>query len=113
MRDALQILEGAYFGDFYFNALKVLRNTMVMSVLTYNIEVAHNLTKHEIKCLDKIDIEMLQRALMTSSKVSRALILLDLGLVSVEYIIKQKRLGFLHHLLTSEESSISRRVMME
>ena len=90
MRDALQILEGTFFGDYFFEAMKMLRNTMIMSILTHNIEVAHNLTKNEVKCLDKVDLEFLRMAMMTSSKVSRSLLLLDLGLVSVEYLVKQK-----------------------
>ena len=39
VRDILHILEGTYFGDFYFEALKLLRNMMVTSILTYNIEI--------------------------------------------------------------------------
>ena len=51
--------------------------------------------------------------MMTSSKVSRCLILLDLGLVPVEYAIKQKRAGYLHNLLNSDNDSISKIVFQQ
>ena len=86
---------------------------MVTSILTYNLEVAFNLRQSEIKSIDKIDLMLLKNALKTSSKVSRCLILLDLGLVSAEYIIKQKRANYLHTLLNSEASSISKKVFDE
>ena len=112
-RDILHILEDTFFGDYYVEALKLLRNSMVISVLTHNIEVAHNLTKADIRKLDKVDMVLLQKAMGSSSKVSRSLLLLDLGLLSVEHFIKQKRIMFLFHLLTSEESSISKRVLLQ
>ena len=44
-RDIIYILENIHFGEFYFEALILLRNTMVMSILTYNLEVSYNLKK--------------------------------------------------------------------
>ena len=84
-----------------------------MSVLTYNIEVIHNISSKEIKSLDKIDLQLLRQSLMLSSKSARSLILLELQLVSVEYIIKQKRINFLHHLLTEEEDSLSKKIFLK
>ena len=84
-----------------------------MSILTYNLEVSYNLTKSDIKRLDKVDLILLKNALMTSSKVSRSLVPLDLGLVSVEFILKQKRVGYLHHLLNSDDNSIVKKVFLE
>ena len=52
-----------------------------------------------------------KKALCCSSKVSRSLLLLDLGLISVEYKIKQKRICYLHHLLSSEDNSLSKLVL--
>ena len=50
---------------------------------------------------------------MLSSKSARSVILLELQLVSVEYIIKQKRINFLHHLLTEEEDSLSKKIFLK
>ena len=111
VRDISHILEGTFFGDFYFEALRIMSNSMVISVLTHNIEVLMNLTKTDIKRLEKIYQLLLQKALITSSKVSRCLVLLELGLMSLEFILKQKRIMFLFHLLSSEDNLISREII--
>ena len=81
-RDIIQILGGTFFGDHHIEAAKLLRNSMVMSVLTNNLEVAYNFTKAEMKRLDKTDLALLRRFLGCSSKVSSSIHLLDLGLLS-------------------------------
>ena len=50
---------------------------------------------------------------MLSSKSTRSLIVLEPGLVSVEFIIKQKRLNFLHHLLTEDEEALAKKVLLK
>ena len=42
-RDIIQILEGEVFGIHYISALKLLRNSKLISVLTYNLEAIPNL----------------------------------------------------------------------
>ena len=86
---------------------------MINSVLTYNLEVISNLSKKEVKELDKVDMYLLRRATMTSSKSARILLLAEMGLLSVEYILKKKRLNYLHTILQSEESSLSKQVWEE
>ena len=54
VRDIKHILEGCFFGDHYIDSLKIMRNSKLISVLTYNIEVIHNISNKEIKSLAKI-----------------------------------------------------------
>ena len=54
-----------------------------------------------------------RKALKLSSKSTRCLILLELQLVPIEFIIKSKRINFLHNLLSSESSSLARNVFLE
>ena len=56
---------------------------------------------------------LLKNALNASSKVSQSLVLLELGLVSVKYIIKQKRVGYLHHILNSDDNALVKKVFQE
>ena len=111
VRDIRQILEGIYFGNFFIEALLMLRNSMLLSVLTYNLEVSMNLTKKDLKQLDEVDCFLLKKTLNISSKASRTLIHGELGIISVEFYIKQKRILYLHHLLSSETESLARDVL--
>jgi len=112
-RDIKQVLEGTFFGEHHFEAFKVLRNSMLYSVLTYNLEIAYNLSKTDIRDLDKVDLSLMRNVLMTSSKVSRCLILLELGFLSVEYVIKQKRLNYLYNLIQMEDKFIAKQVFIK
>ena len=113
VKNILQILTEIYLGEHYFEALILLRNSMLISVITSNLEVAMNLTAKEIKMLDDIDMRLLRAGMMVSAKSSRCLLLLELGLVSVKYILKRKRLGYLHYLLTSEDQNLAKMVLQE
>ena len=89
-----------------------MRNSKLMSILTYNVEVLYNISDREVKLLDKVDLQLLRQSLMLSSKSARSLILLELNFVPVEFIIKQKRINFLHHLLTESDESLARKVLL-
>ena len=83
---------------------------MLLSVLLNNLEVAINPTAADIKILDDVDTKLLRTALNLSSKSSRCLIFLEVGVMPVQYVIKRKRLGYLHHLLTASVQSLSKQV---
>ena len=50
VRVIMQILEGCLFGDHYVEALKIMRNSKLISVLTYNVEVVHNISQKKLIC---------------------------------------------------------------
>ena len=106
IRDINNILRGTYFGAHYFVALKLLRESMLMSVITNNLEVSFNLTTKEYKILHDLDMQLLRGCLLLGAKTPQCLILLELGFVSVSYLVKKKRVMYLFHLLTTDESSL-------
>ena len=44
INDIMKILDSIYFGDFHFEALVILRESLLLSVLLHYIEVLHNLS---------------------------------------------------------------------
>ena len=113
IRDIKEILEGTFFGSFFIEALILLRNSMLTSVLTYNLEVSSKISKKDIKLLDDVDMRLLRDCLSLSSKTSRTLILAELGIMSIEAIIKQKRINYLNHLLTSDDENLAKQVLLQ
>ena len=97
--EILQILDGVFFGDSFIAAYKLLRSSKLLSILTYNMEVVHGLTNMDIKYLDQVDLFLAQKVLKLSSKSSRCLILLELQIMPVEFVIKCKRINYLHFFL--------------
>ena len=109
-RDILFILNDVYLGEFFFQALILLRESLLLSVLTSNLEVSLNITAHDLKILNDVDLMLLRGALKLSAKSSQCLIFLELGISSVEYTLKKKRLFYLFHLLTVTEPSLAKMV---
>ena len=112
VRDIIQILEGLHLGPFFFQALKQLRDSMLISVITHNLEVSTNLTKSDIKALEDLDLSLMRKAMMLSSKSSQHILYLETGIISVDFILKKKRIMYYHHLLNSDNSSLSKQVLL-
>ena len=110
IRDIFQILNSTYFGPFYFEAVKLLRESLLINVITHNLEVSLKLTDKEVKQLYDLDIQLLRGCLNLGAKSSRCLILLELGLVSLPFILKKKRVLFLQNLLTTNRESLVSKV---
>ena len=83
IRDIKEILEGTFFGPFHVEALILLRNSMLTTVLTYNLEVISSISKKDMKMMDDLDLFLLRSSLSLSSKCSRTLIHGELGSISI------------------------------
>ena len=70
VRDILTILEGIYFGNFYFEAAVIMRESLLISVLTHNTEVIHNLTEKEVKWLEAVDFKLMKNIFLLDLAVS-------------------------------------------
>ena len=112
INDITQILEGIYFGEFHFEAFLMMRNSLFLSVITHNLEVS-NLPPKEIKSLESLDYQLIRRALSVNSKQSPIIMMLELGIVSVKYILMKNRMMYLFHLLNSPIESICNQVFLE
>ena len=113
IKDINQILNGVFFGPFYFEVLMLLRETLFMSVITHNLEVSFNLTDADLKLLEDLDLQLLRGCLLLGRKSSRCLIFLELGLTNVSFIIKKKRVMYLFNLLTCDDTSLVSQVFRE
>ena len=100
----MKILDSIYFGDFHFEALVLLRESLLLSVLLHDIEVLHNLSLKNIKRLESLDHQLLRRSLATSPKASIHIIMLDLAICPLRFIISKKRILYYHHLLSSDDN---------
>ena len=86
--------------------MNLLRKSMLMSVITYNLEVSFNLSDKNIKSLHDLDMQLLRGSLLLGAKSSQSLMLLELGLIPVSFLLKKKKIMYLFHLLNTDESSL-------
>ena len=99
----LNILNG---GKYYFEVAMILRNAYLISSILSGSEVWYGLTLAEIDKLEKIDEMLLRQIFECSSCVPKELLFLELGILSLRYIIMTRRLMYLHHILIQPEESL-------
>ena len=75
-----------------------------------NAESWINVTKQNLDDLKKPDINLQRQVLSVTSNPSKCFLRLELGLVSVKYVIMQKRLMFLQYILKENTASSIRKV---
>ena len=108
--DILFILNNIYYGDSFFEIVKLLRNSMFLSVLLGNCEIWPNVIKSDLKRLETCDKKFLAQIMGVSSKGSYSLMLLEGGLLPIRHVIIAKRLNYLYTLLKNEPSSLARQI---
>ena len=111
--EILLILDKIYFGPHYFHALKMMRQSLLVSILTFQSEVWFNVMENDLKDLESLDSLLLSQALRTNSKTSHCMMLLELGMEPIRYHVMKKRILYLHHLLTNGANKLVGIVMNE
>ena len=84
----------------------LLRETVFLSSILLNAETWINLTKDDVNVLEKLDETLLRRLLDAPSKSPIPALYLELGVYPIKYHIIEKRLMFLHHILSCDESRL-------
>ena len=77
----------------------------VNGILT-NAEVWYGLTDKNIKELEDLDRQLIRRVLKCPSSTPLEAAFLELGFLPLSVIIKQRRLTFLHYLVTSDPNKL-------
>ena len=78
---------------------------MLISSILSNSEVWYGVTKIEIEQLEQTDEMLLRNIFSCSRNVPKDLLYLEMGLLPISFIIKERRLMFLHHVLQQKEDS--------
>ena len=88
---------------------KILRDSLFINSVLLNSEIWYNLTKSNIEQLEKLDNILLKKIFELHEVLSSVPILmlhLELGTMPVRFILKTRRLMFLHYILHEEETSL-------
>ena len=108
----IQMLDKMPGGVFHFDIAEILRNALLISSMLSNSETWYGLTQLEKDQLEQIDEMLLRNLFSCSRNVPKDLLYLEMGLVPISYIIKERRLLFMHHILRQKEDSLVFRFFM-
>ena len=91
-----------------FQGSNILRSSLFLSSLISNCEARVNLSAKNISDLESLDEKLLRDILSAHAKTPKELLYLETGSLPVSYVIKSRRLNFLHCILSEPESSLVR-----
>ena len=106
VRKILNVLEGIPFGKLYFQVAILLRNSLLVSSILCNSEVWFNLTNSELDLLETVDLVLLRSILGVPKSTPKEMLFLELGVLPLRNIIRQRRLNFLHYILNQGADSM-------
>ena len=74
------------------------------------IKVRYGLRKEYIESLETIDEYLLRKIFKTGSKVPKESLYLESGAIPIKYIVMGRRLNYLHHILSRNETELISKV---
>ena len=102
----LNILDGIPFGKLYFQVAVLLRNSLLVSSLLCNSEAWFNLTHAELELLESVDLMLLRSIMKAPKSTPKEMFFLELGVLPLREMIRERRLHFVHYILSQEENSL-------
>ena len=92
------------FGCHTIETVLLLYNTLFLSSVLYNAQSWSGVTNSEMKKLKVCQMSVLKRALKAPTSTSNAVLLLELGILPIEFEVYKKKLMFLLHILKLDPS---------
>ena len=110
--EIVAILNNMFLGPFHFEIALILRRAMLLSVILFNAETWRRLTKENIRKLESVDLLLLRKLLQTPISSPKASLYLETGCVPIRYLLKAKRIMYLHHIMTRNDDALIKKVLM-
>ena len=89
----------------------MLYKRVIVPTLTYNIETASNFRESDFKRLEKMQGKCLRRICKMPESTPYWGILIELGVVQIEYEVHQKRLMLYHNIVNSSDERIIKQIV--
>ena len=102
----MNLLEIVSFGKHYIEIALLFRESMFINGILFNAEVWYGLTKAEVEEFEKLDRLLLRRILQAPVSTPKESYYLELGILPISAVIKQRRIQYLHHLATRNKNEM-------
>ena len=106
----MNILEKVTLGSHYFQVAMLLRESIFMNGILTNAEVWYGLSAKQVGQLESVDKLLLRKLLNTPVSTPSEGMQLELGILSINTVIKARRINFLHYLLNTSENEMLSKV---
>ena len=104
--EIITILDGLCLGSHYFRAAIMMRQSMLLQVLLTNSETWLRLPQKDLEKLEGIDRTFLRRIFQVPNSTPIPFLYLETGCIPIRYVIKIRRIMYLHHILTRNAEAL-------
>ena len=109
--DLVNLLKLLSLGHYHFQTAVLLRQAMLISVMLLSSECWLRLSQKDIDTLEKVDLMYLRKVAEIGTKCPIPAIYLEYGCIPVRFLIKEKRILFLHYILNCERTELVSQVL--
>ena len=102
----MAMLEEISFGPNFFEVALLLRESLFLSSILLNCEAWYGLSMSEVEQLEIVDQALLKKILDAPSSTTNAGLYLEMGCLPIRFIIKSRRIMFLHYILSEDDNSL-------
>ena len=100
------ILSEASLGRHYIQMGLLLRDTNIINSMLFSAESWYGITKEQVEKIQDIDIAFMKKILKGHSKTAKEAFYLETGKIPPKFLLIQRRLMFLKHILHIDESRL-------
>ena len=100
------ILEAVSFGSHYFDIALLLRESMLINGSMYNAGIWYNFDDKEMKEFIYLDVLFLSKLMTVPRTIPHEALHLELGITTIDIIIKSRRIMYLHDIITRESQGM-------
>ena len=108
--EIVSIIKEIHLGKHKTEVALKLREAMLINVILYNSEAWHGVTNAQIAKLESVDKALLTSILEAHSKTPKEFLHLETGTIPLRWIIAQRRINYLKHILSRKDSELIKKV---
>ena len=99
VNDIMDILDNMSLGTYYFHVAHLLRSSLLINGMLYNVDVTYNLSDSDVKELSKVDKSLLCKVMKVPNSTPTEALYLELGIEDFNAIISKRRLTYFHDVI--------------
>ena len=110
--EIMAIINEIPFGEYRTEVALKLRESMLLNGMLFNSEAWHGLTLANIAALEVVDQALLRAILNAHRGTTKEFLYLETGTVPISWILSQRRINFLKHILSRGEDELLKKVYL-
>ena len=108
--EIMSIVNDIPFGEHQTEVALRLREAMLINGMLFNSESWHGVTKANIAALEVVDQSLLRAILNAHRGTTNEFLYLETGTLPIRWIIAQRRINFLKHIMSRSENELLKKV---